>query len=540
MEQTMVDVAQAGDIDSLYILLQENPFVLNNIDKSPFSQTPLHIAVSSRQTRFAKEIANLKPSFVTKLDHDGLSPVHLASATGQVELVKEFLSINSTLHLLKGREKRTPLHCAAMTGQIEVINLLCQFYSQCLAELTIRKETALHIAVKYNQLEAFNILLQWLKEIYEDEAELAALFLATKGRIQEKFSAVSGKGKLLDTKEILNKILAFSFEKSEVEDFIMIRDDLMKIKKEGLLNLKDDEGNTVLHLAVFTKQHKERPLDILFLLFWSKQILFGKFGIFLFNCHVQKMIEAILCSNTTAEVCHVDVNATNMNNLTALDIFMLLPREEGDEQVESALRCAGAVSASQIITPSSSVTQPKRKLYMFGRVASKDLQNRTFLISLLVASICLFNILHPPGGVWQVNLQTYSNSSNITFADTSTTTASHRVGTAVMATWPFTFYLFIIFNVHAFFISSIVMVILTVGSPLMPSFVIALVLMSGALVLSLAFITPEEHLNSYIFPFLMLSTFGVTFCTVSAWNRHKNRKASAARDDEVQEKIKAA
>ncbi|KAK6918068.1 Ankyrin repeat [Dillenia turbinata] len=501
MEQTMVDVAQAGDIDSLYILLQENPFVLNNIDKSPFSQTPLHIAVSSRQTRFAKEIANLKPSFVTKLDHDGLSPVHLASATGQVELVKEFLSINSTLHLLKGREKRTPLHCAVMTGQIKVINLLCQFYSQCLAELTIRKETALHIAVKYNQLEAFNILLQWLKEIYEDEAELAALFLATKGRIQEKFSAVSGKGKLLDTKEILNKILAFSFEKSEVEDFIMIRDDLMKIKKEGLLNLKDDEGNTVLHLA---------------------------------------MIEAILCSNTTAEVCHVDVNATNMNNLTALDIFMLLPREEGDEQVESALRCAGAVSASQIITPSSSVTQPKRKLYMFGRVASKDLQNRTFLISLLVASICLFNILHPPGGVWQVNLQTYSNSSNITFADTSTTTASHRVGTAVMATWPFTFYLFIIFNVHAFFISSIVMVILTVGSPLMPSFVIALVFMSGALVLSLAFITPEEHLNSYIFPFLMLSTFGVTFCTVSAWNRHKNRKASAARDDEVQGKIKAA
>ncbi|KAK6918067.1 Ankyrin repeat [Dillenia turbinata] len=501
MEQTMVDVAQAGDIDSLYILLQENPFVLNNIDKSPFSQTPLHIAVSSRQTRFAKEIANLKPSFVTKLDHDGLSPVHLASATGQVELVKEFLSINSTLYLLKGREKRTPLHCAVMTGQIEVINLLCKFYSQCLAELTIRKETALQIAVKYNQLEAFNILLQWLKEIYEDEAELAALFLATKGRIQEKFSAVSGKGKLLDTKEILNKILAFSFEKSEVEDFIMIRDDLMKIKKEGLLNLKDDEGNTVLHLA---------------------------------------MIEAILCSNTTAEVCHVDVNATNMNNLTALDIFILLPTEEGDEQVESALRCAGAVSASQIITPSSSVTQPKRKLYMFGRVASKDLQNRTFLISLLVASICLFNIFHPPGGVWQVNLRTYSNSSTIAFINNDTTTTSHRVGTAVMATWPFTFYLFVVCNVNAFLISAIIMVIHTVGSRLMPFFVVALVLMYGALVRSIAFITPEEHFSSYIHPFLTVSTIAATWKLCQLGINIKNQKASAARYDEDQEKVKAS
>ncbi|KAK6918074.1 PGG domain [Dillenia turbinata] len=501
MEQAMVDVAQAGDIDSLYILLQENPFVLDNIDKSPFSQTPLHIAVSTRQTCFAKEIANLKPSFVTKLDHDGLSPVHLASATGQVELVKEFLSINSTLHLLKGREKRTPLHCAVMTGQIEVINLLCKFYSQCLAELTIQKETALHIAVKYNQLEAFNILLQWFKEIYEDEAELAALSLATKGRILEKFSAVSGKGKLLDKKEILSKILAFSFEKSEVEDFIMIRDDLMKIKKEGLLNLKDDEGNTVLHLA---------------------------------------MIEAILRSNTTAEVCHVDVNATNMNNLTALDIYMQLQREEGDEQIESALRCAGAVSASEIITPSSSVLQPKRKLSMFGRVASKDLQNRIFLISLLVASICLFNILHPPGGVWQVNLRAYSNSSTVTFGNSDTTTTSRRVGTAVMATWPFTFYLFVIFNEYASFISSIIMIILAVGSRLTPFIVVALVFMYGSLVLSIAFITPEEHFISYIFPFLTVSTSGVTFYAVSAWNQHKNQKASAARDDEDQEKVKAA
>ncbi|KAK6918071.1 PGG domain [Dillenia turbinata] len=359
MEQTMVDVAQAGDIDSLYILLQENPFVLNNIDKSPFSQTPLHIAVSSRQTRFAKEIANLQ------------------------------------------RKRKT------------------------------------------------------------------------------------------DTKEILSKILAFSIEKSEVEDFIMIRDDLMKIKKEGLLNLKDDERNTVLHLA---------------------------------------MIEAILCSNTTAEVCHVDVNATNMNNLTALDIFMLLPTEEGDEQVESAFRCAGAVSASQIITPSSSVTQPKRKLYMFGRVASKDLQNRTFLISPLVASICLFNIFHPPGGVWQVNLRTYSNSSTIAFGNSDTTTTSHRVGTAVMTTWPFTFYLFVIFNVYAFLISSIITVILTVGSRLMPFFLVELVLMYGALVLSIAFITPEEHFISYILPFLTASTTAVMSYAVSAWNQHKNQKASAARD----------
>ncbi|KAF5936503.1 hypothetical protein HYC85_027632 [Camellia sinensis] len=124
MDERFIGAAQTGDVETLYNLIQGDPFVLDKIDEVPFVDTPLHVAISASQTHFAKEIASLKLSFVVNLNQYGYSPTHLASMVGQAEIVKELITIDPKLRLLMGREKTTPLHCAAMAGHTNVINLL--------------------------------------------------------------------------------------------------------------------------------------------------------------------------------------------------------------------------------------------------------------------------------------------------------------------------------------------------------------------------------------------------------------------------------
>jgi len=53
--------AEAGDINLLYTVIQDDPFILEMIDLIPFVETPLHIAASLGHLQFTSEIMKLKP-----------------------------------------------------------------------------------------------------------------------------------------------------------------------------------------------------------------------------------------------------------------------------------------------------------------------------------------------------------------------------------------------------------------------------------------------------------------------------------------------
>jgi ankyrin repeat protein len=155
--------AQEGDIDLLYAVIGDDPFILEHIDLIPFVETPLHIAASMGHISFTIEIMNLKPSFAWKLNPQGFSPIHLAMQNDQKYIVSFFVHNNKDLVRVKGREGLTPLHFASQNGEVE---FLAEFLFLCpdsLEYLTVRCETALHIAVKNQQYEALQILVSWLK-----------------------------------------------------------------------------------------------------------------------------------------------------------------------------------------------------------------------------------------------------------------------------------------------------------------------------------------------------------------------------------------
>ncbi|KAH7866616.1 hypothetical protein Vadar_022744 [Vaccinium darrowii] len=210
MAGILMVAAETGNINGLYASIKADPKVLDDIDAIPFVDTPLHTAASAGHTDFAIEILRLKPSFGRKLNPDGLSSLHLALINDKFETVKRLIKFDKELIRIKGREGANPLHyiaekasdgdqkrmddpinadqqqrgtdeqqralpnieqvrVAAKQGVVDDrINILAEFLFACpnsVEDLTIQDETALHIAVKSKNKKAVAIILGCIRRI---------------------------------------------------------------------------------------------------------------------------------------------------------------------------------------------------------------------------------------------------------------------------------------------------------------------------------------------------------------------------------------
>ncbi|KAL5763494.1 hypothetical protein ACOSP7_019758 [Xanthoceras sorbifolium] len=379
MDERLKRSAEAGDVDALYSMISEDPDVMETLDRLPLIDTPLHIAASAGNTHFAMEVASLKPSFAWKLNSRGLSPMHLALQNGHYQLVTSMITlIDSELVRVKGKWRMTPLHYVAQTENIE---LLAEFLSACpsaIEDLTVRCETAVHVAVKNCRLSAFKVLLGWLR----------------------------------------------------------------RVNKEEILKWKDEDGNTVLHIATFTNQ--------------------------------PKVVELLIGT--------VNVNAKNFSGLTAMDIFHLMGDSRSDE-VGKILHRAKAKPASEISVCSTSLAQffirdltltEKRDKYLgvFGQTQKKSadsIRNIVLVVAVLIATATYQAGLNPPGGYWQDDfnpqpLSTINDTSPMTSVDQwRQGQVPHRAGKMIMA--PHYLFWFFTLNSAAFLASVWMILVLIAGLP---------------------------------------------------------------------------
>ncbi|WOH03846.1 hypothetical protein DCAR_0623246 [Daucus carota subsp. sativus] len=156
-------VAEAGDIEELYHSIREEPYILENIDKIPFIDTPLHIAAKAGHIPFTVELMRLKPSFARKLNPDGSSPIHLAVQEDHERLVIRMINVDRELVRVQGKNCNTPLHCAADKGNVELIVEFLLACPESILDVNARKQSALHLAVQQNDIHTVKVMLEWLK-----------------------------------------------------------------------------------------------------------------------------------------------------------------------------------------------------------------------------------------------------------------------------------------------------------------------------------------------------------------------------------------
>ncbi|KAJ9129118.1 hypothetical protein P3X46_034109 [Hevea brasiliensis] len=363
--------ARAGDIDALYALIREDARVLERVDEVPFVDTPLHIAASAGHIQFAMEIVNLKASFTRKLNPDGFSPMHLALQNEDMVMVMWLIDVDGSLVRVKGKGGFTPLHHAAENGNLSILRECFTGCPESIKDVTFQGDTALHIAVKKHQKDAFEFLLmEWLRSSSFEDADFW-----------------------------------------EVE----------------LLNWKNKEGKTVLHIAASEDRWEDRHQVLKMLL----------------GCHARTDIKD-LAGLTAMEILKGQVGLTekqiwNMQVAGARLSFPLILLHILYKRVISSL----ILLYKSVISPRHSVRQEARtsrlksrswvwKLFRRRKWKSSERRNTELLVDTLILTAMYQASLSPPGGLWQgtadINLPIrVSNSS------TSVATSPHFTGTSVMS-----------------------------------------------------------------------------------------------------------
>ncbi|KAL7229374.1 hypothetical protein ACSBR2_007974 [Camellia fascicularis] len=166
----LLRAAEKDDTRELYILHEQNSLLLHGPSLWGENENPLHVACKHGSVRFVIEVLNLNPGLARRRrNSDGFSPMHVASANGHVEIVQVLADFDSKLCLVEDIEDRVPLHVAAMKGKGDVVRALVHACPESLRKLTCRGETALHLALKNHQTGAFIVLLEEIQKWKQEE-----------------------------------------------------------------------------------------------------------------------------------------------------------------------------------------------------------------------------------------------------------------------------------------------------------------------------------------------------------------------------------
>ncbi|XP_057476228.1 ankyrin repeat-containing protein BDA1-like [Actinidia eriantha] len=231
-----------------------------------WGESPLHVACMHGSLQFVKEVIKLSPGLARFSNNEGFSPMHVASIYGHVEIVQVLVDFDSGLCLVEDKERGIiPLHVAAMEGREGAVRVLLNACPESLQRVTKRSETVLHLALKNRHSACFKVLLEEIK----------------------------------------------------------------KYNQEELLNWKDNEGNTVLHVATSLK--------------------------------LIEILEPLLSLNSTNGPV-VDVNSVNARGHTPLDIHYETTNDVVEREIRRILHDAGAIRGrflNQFTVPQPSSVRPQ-------------------------------------------------------------------------------------------------------------------------------------------------------------------------------------
>ncbi|XP_020549585.1 ankyrin repeat-containing protein At5g02620-like isoform X1 [Sesamum indicum] len=335
------------------------------------------------------------------------TPLHTAATLGHLDFLKELLSRKPELAAELDSCGCSPLHLAAAKGHVDVVKELLSAGGEVGLERNTDGRTALHVAAIKGR----------------------AVILAELIRVNPELTRV-----LTDRGET-GLHLCVKWNRLEALKLLVEENG-----KDGeLVNWKDCEGNTALHIAVAKK-------------------------------HIEQIINCLLTLSG------LEVNALNKSGLTALDILRQSPRDLRDMEIELALRKAGASSVKDLHLITDDWI-PQKARQMTKRLSSQETRTKKpvvkhkstdwlgrkrsalMVVASLIATVAFQAGLTPPGGVWQDNYTVDDKGNPVN--------DPHSVGQSIMAYQePKSYGIFMILNTIAFLSSLSIILLLVSGLPM--------------------------------------------------------------------------
>ncbi|XXG71089.1 hypothetical protein AAC387_Pa07g0421 [Persea americana] len=266
-----------------------------------------------------------------KTIRDSCTPLHLAALYGRVNLVREMLSQNGELALELNSLRQSPLHLASARGHVAVVKEILNANPGACFVRDRDGMIPLHVAAIKGRVEVLEELVN---------ANKATVFLLTE----------SGE-----------PILHLCAKNNKFEALMKLVD---MVEDANLVNLRDQEDNTVLHLL----SAKENSEVIRFLLIKKKK------GLDL----------------------NLNLNAVNMDGFTPLDVSVIYTSGIGfvGWKIHFFLSYAGATRTRFILPPKVA------ERWLDGHHGSWFFE-AMLVLAILMVTVAFQAGLNPPGGVWQ-------------------------------------------------------------------------------------------------------------------------------------------
>ncbi|ESW12878.1 hypothetical protein PHAVU_008G149500 [Phaseolus vulgaris] len=244
--------ASAGDLSFVQQLLERNPLLV--FGEGEYNVTDIFYAASrGKNCEVFRQVFDfaVSPRFVTGKggvleEHVGDIPpvykwemsnraVHAAARGGSVEILEEFLANCSDVLAYRDAQGSTILHSAAGRGQVEVVKYLTSSFD-IINSTDHQGNAALHVAAYRGQLAAFEALVSASPALVYQRNNAGDTFL---------HKAVSG-------------FQSTSFRRLDRQ--VELLRQLVSCKKfhiEEVINVKNTDGRTALHIATMGKIHTD-------------------------------------------------------------------------------------------------------------------------------------------------------------------------------------------------------------------------------------------------------------------------------------------
>ncbi|CAO2825999.1 unnamed protein product [Amaranthus hypochondriacus] len=297
----LYEAAMKGHVASLLNILQQDPYIL---DRSIINKTG--------------------PFF-----H---SPLHVSVNQGHSDFTQKLLEQKPELTEEIDEIKRwSPLHVASAKGYLEIVKVLVGVNPNMCFARDLEGRNPVHVAAINGYVDVVEVLVM--------------------------VKPLAGLERTNGGESVLHLCVKFGqFEAVEI---------LVRRIGDGLLNFKDGDGNTVLHLAVAAKH-----IQIIKLLLKDKRM---------------------------------EKNAINTNGLTAMDIILQSrTNEEKDKEIILCLKHAKVLTAKKILKPKKN-----------SRDWLEKQRSALMVVSSLIATMAFEAGINPPGGVWQDDGNGYKAGTSI-------------------------------------------------------------------------------------------------------------------------------
>ncbi|CAK9188033.1 unnamed protein product [Ilex paraguariensis] len=156
-------------------------FELSHRDHSNIKQerspTEFLIACKNNVVEFVRQAIQKRPELARSRDINGYTGLHFACENGNIEIVKELVMFDSHLCLLRDWHGRIPLQIAAIVGNLEVLKLLVKdcpesITLESVTRVTLFRENTFHLALKNDRWEFFKVLMTEIEKLKLDHEDL--------------------------------------------------------------------------------------------------------------------------------------------------------------------------------------------------------------------------------------------------------------------------------------------------------------------------------------------------------------------------------